>query len=207
MSLLKVLGVPRCKICIAHVLKNSDMILHLKNNLQFYSEIRIEPPKLPSSPNPLPFIIILMITIITLGIVYMGKKPFIEYDSEGNPKLAEWRKEKLIKELDDFESAEQYVLFASMSGVFPCYSCVGKKTIYLHTGQIWKYGITTKSQSGRYTNNWLEKMNLKYQIQFEGTIPECLREERIKIYSYAIHPENIIRKKPLIRPPGNKNDS
>jgi hypothetical protein len=45
---------------------------------------------------------------------------------------------------------------------------------------------------------------LQYVIQFEGTEEECLIREREKIYHYALLPENLARKIPLIRPPGNK---
>ncbi len=38
--------------------------------------------------------------IATLAIVYMSKRPFIEIDAEGNTTLAEWRSEKLNKELE-----------------------------------------------------------------------------------------------------------
>ncbi len=182
------------------------MILHLKNEHLLFAEIKTKPPPKTTTPNPYPWYILLFL-LMGIAIVYMSKKPFIEYDDNGQPQLAEWRQEKLNKELEDLEEAEQYVLLASKSGIYPCYSCIDKTTIKLYVGQTWKYGITTKGKKGRYDDSWLKTMNLKYVIQFEGSISECLREERIKIYHYALHPENIVREKPLIRPPGNKNDS
>lgn len=182
------------------------MKLHLKNSQILYLDIQVKPKKKKPPPNRFPWYIFL-VGLIGISIVFMAKRPFVVYDDNGQPQLSEWRKEKLEKELKNLEHAEQYVLLATMSGTYPCFSCIDKATIRLRKNQIWKYGITTKGKEGRYEENWLRTMNLKYVIQFEGTITECLREERIKIYNYAIHPENIIRKKPLIRPPGNKNDS
>ena len=147
---------------------------------------------------PLPFLIIFFIILVS--------KIFIEYDDEGVPQLATWRTEKLQKELDDLGEAEQYALKAIRPGYFPCYSCrvsgLDSSHIFLIANQIWRYGMTTKGQEGRYRD--LARRNLYYEIQFTGTIGECLKEERRKIYEYAIHPENISREKPLIRPPGNK---
>jgi hypothetical protein len=50
------------------------------------------------------------------------------------------------------------------------------------------------------------KDDLFFVTQFRGTYSECLKEEKRKIYLYALLPENQARRIPLIRPPGNKND-
>ena len=65
--------------------------------------------------------------------------------------------------------------------LYPCYSCVASKTIFLNKGETWKYGMTTKGKNGRYGNK-LEPLNLLYIVQFKGTIEQCLKEERRKIY-------------------------
>ncbi len=50
----------------------------------------------------------------------------------------------------------------------------------------------------------LNNTQLRFVVQAEGTEKEMLIEERNKIYSYAISSENLIRKEPLLLPPGNK---
>ncbi len=121
------------------------------------------------------------------------------------PELAPWRKEKFERELQELDDAEQYVLMVRIPGTFPCYSCVDKTEIFLTAGEVWRYGVTRKGQDGRYRDG-LPYSNLVYLAQFQGTLQECLKEEKQKIYHYPLLPENLKRKKPLIRPPGNKRD-
>lgn len=129
---------------------------------------------------------------------------FLSY-RDGKPELAPWRKEKLEKELEEFDHAEQYVLVAAEPGYYACYSCLDKKTIFLNVNEVWRYGVTTKTEKGRYPEG-LPHEGLAYVPQFTGTLYECLREEKKKIYYYAVLPENLKRAIPLIRPPGNKID-
>jgi hypothetical protein len=121
-------------------------------------------------------------------------------------KLSPERAAKLQKELEEFDNAEQYVLLATNDGWYPCFPCVEKKLIFLKKGNIWKYGVTRKGEASRYGKSLSDK-NLIYFTEYEGTLQECLKQEKIKIYGYAIHPENLARKVPLIRPPGNKQDN
>ena len=116
------------------------------------------------------------------------------------------RAEKLQKELEELENAEQYVLLASQNTWYPCFPCTGKKRIFLLRGQVWKYGVTRKGEAGRYGKS-LAQQNLIYVRQYQGPWQECLKQEKIKIYNYAVHPENLAREQPLIRPPGNKQDN
>lgn len=115
-------------------------LLHLRNQL-IPKPIKLRPltpPKSkPSGKPPLLFIIALVI----LSCIGLATKHFIEKDKDGKPQLAEWRKEKLQQELNDLDEAEQYVLVAKRSGVFPCYSCLNATTIYLNKWEIWKYGV------------------------------------------------------------------
>lgn len=136
--------------------------------------------------------------------IYMSLPDFL-VDKDGEPELAPWRKEKLLKELDDLDNAEQYVLKAGVPGKYPCYNCTGSDEIFLHLNEVWRYGVTTKSQSGRYPEG-LPHPGLVYVIQFQGPLQACMAEEKTKIYKYALLPENLARKVPLIRPPGNKVD-
>ncbi|MEL7119451.1 MAG: hypothetical protein AAFO07_08425 [Bacteroidota bacterium] len=131
---------------------------------------------------------------------------FIQKTLDGTYELSEQRKAKLEKELEELENAEQYVLLASQNGYYPCFSCVEKNTIFLNIGQVWRYGVTQKGERGRYGSSLLEQ-RLLYVPQYQGLLQECLREEKIKIYNYALLPENLSRQLPLIRPPGNKQDN
>ncbi len=133
-----------------------------------------------------------------------GKQNFIII-KDGEPELAPWRKEKLRKELEDLEDAEQYVLIAGLSDWYPCYNCNDNKFIFLQAGEVWKYGVTVKGEKQRYRSG-LPAKELVYLMQFRGPLHECLKKEKIKIYNYAILPENLKRTNPLIRPPGNKVD-
>ena len=144
--------------------------------------------------------------IFMVLLVLFGAKSFIEFDENGIPRLAGWREKKLTKELEDLDGAEQYVLTAGKNGWYLCFSCPDTTHIYLYLGEVWKYGTTTKGQKGRYGKS-LKGQYLDYTIQFEGTLEACLKEEKRKIYGYAVLPENIKRSKPIIRPPGNKKDS
>ncbi len=136
--------------------------------------------------------------------IWMSSKDFLIWKGD-EPEIAPWRKEKLQRELDELNEAEQYVLRAKKPTFFPCFSCKNNTEIFLNPGEIWKYGVTKKGQGGRYPLG-LPAENLEYIIEFEGTFQECLKQEKLKIYHYALLPENINRKIPLIRPPGNKRD-
>ena len=138
--------------------------------------------------------------------VLFAAKSFIEFDKNGIPRLAKWREKKLEKELEDLDGAEQYVLTAGKNDWYPCFSCPDTTHIYLYLGEVWKYGATTKGQQGRYGKS-LKGQYLDYTVQFDGTLEACLKEEKRKIYGYAVLPENLKRPRPLIRPPGNKKDS
>ena len=97
-------------------------------------------------------------------------------------------------------------LIAAKDGFFPCYPCFPDTIIYLYRGEVWKYGVTAAREKGRYVYG-LPADHLRFITQFRGNILECLEEEKKKIYYYSILPENMKRQKPLIRPPGNKQDN
>lgn len=130
---------------------------------------------------------------------------FLEFNENGRPILAPFRRAKLERELSELENAEQYALLAARAGDYPCYNCPGKSTIFLESGMVFKYGVTRKGEDLRY-GTWHIDHHLLYVIQFTGTWQDCLAEEKRKIYYYATLPENLRRAVPLIRPPGNKID-
>lgn len=109
---------------------------------------------------------------------------------------------------------EQYALIVVQAGNFPCHECESGE-IYLNFGDTWRYGVAGMGgQKGRYPGKvfykegkWkLTKDHLRYKMQFKGTRPECLIEEKEKIYHYPDLPEAQKREIKLIRPPGNKQD-
>lgn len=148
---------------------------------------------------------LLTFMVISLG-VFLASSDFFQSSPTGKPTLSPDRAQKLARELDELENAQQYVLKAARNGSYPCYHCAGKSTILLKQGEVWKYGVTRKGEKGRY-GKWHIDMGLVYLIQYEGPLQECLRREKINIYNYALLPENQARTVPLIRPPGNKQDN
>jgi len=115
---------------------------------------------------------------------------------------------KLAKEKREIDNAEQYALFAITPGWYECYTCPSR-TIYLFTGDIWKYRVTRKGKTVRYSFASLGDKNLQYITQFVGNYAECLIQEKIKIYHYPLLPDNLKRPDSLrlVYPPGNKQDN
>ncbi len=125
------------------------------------------------------------------------------------------RLEKLHKELarilektDLIRPCVQYALVVTKNGYFPSYNSGG--VIFLKEDEVWKYGKTIHREEIRYSGG-LPAKNLRFLPEFAGTEIQCLVMEKIKIYGYLTHPENIKRAKitktpPLLRPPGNRID-
>lgn len=170
-----------------------------------------------SSPNPTPNgvwligVVLVLITLIIFGKQYMGGEeipPQLIRTPEGEISLSPERQAKLDKELEELDNAEQYVLRATIPKEYPCYSCPdGQKTIFLRTGEVWKYGTTRKGEAGRYPGKNYGAPDVAYFIQFEGPFGECLKQEKLRIYNYPLLPEALARETILIRPPGNRNDN
>lgn len=156
-------------------------------------------------PRPTWWLFLIAICSILAIVAHWKDAEFLDEDPNGNPILGKKRQQELENALKEFDEAEQYALLADNDGYFPCYNCKEKPTIYLYKGEVWRYGTTTKGQKGRYGNSLTGK-ELVYIIQFKGTLQDCLKQEKLKIFNYATLPENIKRPKPLIRPPGNKVD-
>jgi hypothetical protein len=136
------------------------------------------------------------------------KKSPIVFEKNGEAMLAPHRQEKLNKELEEIENAIQYSLRASIDGYFPCHTCPDStRTIYLYKGQVWRYGSTRKEENERYPGGNYGASNIVFVPEFRGTIAECLRMEKIKIYNYPLLPEARAREFLLAIPPGNKIDN
>lgn len=151
-------------------------------------------------------LLLLISAIVGIFIVAQWKDvDFLEQGKEGEPILSGKRQKELDKEIERLNNAEQYALIAIENDYFPCYNCPNDTLIFLYIGEVWRYGITINGEKGRYPNG-LPYKALLYEVQVRGTLQECLIEEKRKIFNYATLPENIKRKIPLIRPPGNKQD-
>lgn len=120
------------------------------------------------------------------------------------PKLKPKEDAKLQKRLKEIDEAEQYALLAKADGWYQCLHS-GKPTYYLRTGEVWKYGVTTKGELGRYQTRFLLRNNVIYLVEFRGNIAECLKQEQIKLFFYPFLPENLARppEMRLPRPPYN----
>ena len=149
--------------------------------------------------------LVIFICFIFIVAAWQGAE-FLEVNEKGELVLSKARQEKLDQALEDLQEGEQYALVALRKAIFPCYSCPDSVTITLFPGEVWKYGVTTKGRTGRYPSG-LPSVNLDYQTQFVGTLQDCFMEERRKIFHYALLPENVKRRPPIIRPPGNKQDN
>lgn len=121
----------------------------------------------------------------------------------GHSPLSPKEELKLQKRLKEIDDSEQYALVAKMDGYYACLN--GPPTYYLKAGEIWKYGVTTKGELGRYKGKFLFQNNVTYIVQFRGNIAECLQQEQIKLFMYPYLPENLARptELQLPRPPYN----
>lgn len=148
---------------------------------------------------PLQFIVL---AILLAGIVLFPKIDFEE--GYKTPKIHPKEEEKLLKRLREIDDSEQYALIAKSDGWYPCLHS-GRTTFYLKAGEVWKYGVTSKGQFGRYAAKFLLRNNVLYDLQFRGSYSECLKQEQIKLFNYRFLPENLSRSiaERLTRPPYN----
>lgn len=172
-----------------------------------YQSVPMRPPapRNPRNPRAALLLFLLGSCILAVWATWNGVG-FLDQDEGGDLKLSAAREAQLQERLQRLRRCEQYVLRAKFSGLYPCYSCGADTLIFLRAGEVWKYGITIQGEKGRYPNTWITAMGLSYRVQYRGSIQACLRQETLKIYQYALLPENTQRAVPLIRPPGNKVD-
>ena len=123
---------------------------------------------------------------------------------DGEWRLKPKREAKRDKQIKNIDDAEQYVLLAIAPGYYDCLHCPSKR-IYLHTNEVWKYGVTNQGEKQRYTSQYFEQRQLRYQVQLRGTYSQCLVEEKRKLFEYPLLPENLARPDSLkqVLPPGN----
>ncbi len=140
--------------------------------------------------------------LVLLGGTIFQKIYFnIETDA---PKLSPKEQEKLQKRFKELDDSEQYALVASVDGLYTCVHS-GRRNYYLLAGEVWKYGVTSKGEFGRYAASFLFKNKVIYVAQFKGNIAECLKMEQIKLFNYPYASDNLTRppEERLPRPPYN----
>ena len=148
----------------------------------------------------LPFVIAGLALLIVCALQWSDVVEYID----GEARLKAKHQKQLQKKLYELDEAEQYALIATVEGFYPCLHS-GRASYLLHVGEVWKYGVTTKGERGRYTSQFILDHSVRYVIQIKGSIDECLKAEQIKLFSYPMLPENLARpeKDRLIRPPFN----
>lgn len=155
----------------------------------------------PETPSPAPTQAVKIVLWVLALAAGLGVYFFGEHEgAQLSPKAAEKLQQRL-KEIDD---SEQYALVAAAPGFYPCLHS-GSATFFLKAGEVWKYGVTSKGQFGRYSAVFLARNNVSYVVEFRGNMAECLKQEQIKLFNYPFLPENLARPKEqqLPRPPYN----
>lgn len=160
-------------------------------------------PPQPHSQIEKPSIFRLVIATVCMLAIVLVTEILVDEES-GNPKLHPKEEERLLKRLQEIDDSEQYALIAKKDGWYPCLHS-GRTTFYLKAGEVWKYGVTSKGQIGRYTLKFLVQNQVEYHVQFKGTFSECLKQEQIKLYYYPYIMKNQARplSERLPRPPYN----
>jgi hypothetical protein len=167
------------------------------STLLHYGEISTEKKRKQQKP---PYLWALL-AIIAFSLIFFAAVSDLE-------NLAPERLGKLLGLYKKFEEkAEQYVLVVDIDGFYACPSCPGGVKIWLKAGEVWKYGVSVNGETGRYSKTFLEGNRLRYKTEFVGSLTECYKMEKFKIFTYPFLPENIQRgEKKLFRPPGNISD-
>ncbi|MEM9847283.1 MAG: hypothetical protein AAF847_05305 [Bacteroidota bacterium] len=164
--------------------------------------IKKQKPKPKPKPKRPAWLLVAIFTITMAGTFH----EYVIRKSDGSYELSPERQRKLDRELEELEEdAEQYALRAKANEYYPCYNCGNSTTVFLNVGEVWKYGYTLKKN--RYSEKYLDDLNLLYDPQFVGSPRACLKEEKRKIFRYPLLPENLVRSFRLPRPPGNKQDN
>lgn len=147
---------------------------------------------------PLPIVFIWVFLLLIAAAIFLAE------EKNEAPVLKPKEKAKLDKRLREIDDSEQYALVAKADGWYPCLHS-GKTTCHLLGGEVWKYGVTSKGQFGRYSNNFLLKNKVSYIVEFKGNFAECLKQEQIRLFDYPYLPENLARPlaERLERPPYN----
>ncbi|MBK7937365.1 MAG: hypothetical protein IPJ82_09865 [Lewinellaceae bacterium] len=153
-------------------------------------------------PTPIPLLLIAAAVLLSAIALFFPKMDFNGEDKV--PELSPQDEAKLQKRLKEIDEAEQYALIANDDGWYSCLHS-SRTTYYLLAGEVWKYGVTSKGEFGRYAGKFLRNNKVSYVTEFRGNIAECLKMEQIKLFNYPFLPENLARppEERLPRPPFN----
>ncbi len=148
--------------------------------------------------------IIIFLSVVVGGILIyeIPLERILKRDKEIEKIISRPPKEKYNQD----NACEVYSLVAKRDGKYPCYRCVGRDSILLLKGEVWKYGKTCLGENERYTEYFLYKMKVDYRKISLGTEQQCLVLEKQLIYAYPLLPECLKRNFVLLRPPGNRID-
>ena len=146
----------------------------------------------------------LLVVAVSIIIAFAVRSHVVFKKEEPSPALSPKEKAKLEQKIKEIDDAEQYSLRAAKDGIYECLHS-GRVTCYLHKGEVFKYGVTTKGEFGRYNTSFMMKHNVIYVVEFKGNVAECLIQEQIKLFNYPYLPENLARlpENQLPRPPFN----
>lgn len=142
----------------------------------------------------------LLVLVVLSALVYFSSQ---ENKNERIIRIKAENDEKFKKDSARLNDCVQYVLLASDSGFYPCYSCEDSTQIFLNKNEVWYYGETCYEEE-RYPRRFYEDNGLIFFVENRKNKQDVLLEQKRKIYEYINLSENIKRNKPLSRPPGNK---
>lgn len=145
----------------------------------------------------------LLVLVVLSALVYFSSQ---ENKNERIIRIKAENDEKFKKDSARLNDCVQYVLLASDSGFYPCYSCEDSTQIFLNKNEVWYYGETCYEEE-RYTKNFYAEKKLIFRSQYFGSKYDVLIAQKKKIYEYILLTENVSRFIPLIRPPGNKRSN
>jgi len=188
-------------------------VAHPKRPTSLRTPVRKIRPRPPFPFFPILVTFILIIIGVRHGIHMSGKylegtEGYVYMDEDGNPQVIPEVHEQLERHKQKRENCVQYVAVAIEDGYKACYSCPnGQKTIFLRSGEVWKFGETCDFKSRKNAPEY--KTNGVILIaQNHGTKDYCFKIQLDSIYLYKVHPENLRRLEStglwLKRPPGNK---
>ena len=118
--------------------------------------------------------------------------------------------ERQLAKTNDYPGCEVYFLEVVRPDLYPVlgYGNAVIGYVNLDVGNVWKVGMTSNGQKGRYSTDtfyknpmegiYLTGRQLQYQYILKGTYKQCIILEKLLIYTYSMwsgYPE-------LVKPPG-----
>ena len=97
----------------------------------------------------------LLIATLLIAMAALQWADVVEW-VEGEWRLKPKREAERDKQIKNIDDAEQNVLLAIAPGYYDCLHCPSKR-IYLHTNEVWKYGVTNQGEKQRYTSQYFEQ--------------------------------------------------